>query len=155
MFVTGAAGAVFAVAYASRPGRAVGLEFAAPAPGKIDHLVTKLRARDDRGREPVKDGCIGFDARAGFDDVGFGVDLEIGDIADLVFGICVGEAQSVLADVFAVVTELGQQGRAAFGAQDQAGLAGEGARGFGADREIRIFIQHPAGDIQRAGGVDR
>ena len=57
--------------------------------------------------------------------------------------------------ISAFETELRQKRRAIGIAQDQAGLPGKAVRGFGADRQIRVLIQHPAGDVDHMGGVQR
>ena len=69
--------------------------------------------------------------------------------------IAVDQLDRSFGDVVAFKAELRQQGRAILGTDDHTRLAGEGARGFGANAEIGVLIEHTARYVQRMCGVDR
>ena len=152
MFVAGAAGAVLAVADAGRPGGTVHLELAAPAAGEIDHLVAGLGRRKDRGREPVQVHRRGrLDLGPCLDHMGLRIDREQRAIAQHTGLIAKAQGQPGVVFLGAVEAELGQEGLAGGIADHQPGLAGKAARRLGAERQLRVGIEHAAGHVDGMG----
>ena len=147
--------AVLAVADAGGPSVTLKLELAGPAPRHVDHAVGRLRPRKDGGSEPVEvDGAGRRQKGLRAQDVGVGVEVQRGDVDEAVGPVGIGEGQAafrVLLDVF----EAGQEGGAILCAHDQAGLAGEGTTGLGADREVGVLVEHPARHVERGQGREQ
>ena len=149
MLVPRPACAVFAEPRTGRPRNVVQLKLAAPPTRDVNHLVRMLRCRNDRSSQPMQMyGRVRFQHRPCCQNVGIRVQSEMRLIGQPVFRVAVVQHQGFVRYLFRCKAELWQQGHAFGAAHDQAGLSGECAHGFGADRQVGIFIQHPARHIQ-------
>ncbi len=145
-------GPAFAGADARSPGCGVHLELAAPPPGEIEHLIRKLRRRQDRRRQPVEmHRRIAFDFGRSFDEGRKRVDREVRPIVEAKRFVPVTQKQPVLAFIGIDETEAWQKRPATCIAQDEAGLARKAARRFGADRQLRIAVEHAACHVDCMG----
>ena len=84
--------------------------------------------------------------------MGLRINLESDGQGQPVVRIHVGQGQTVSV-ILAFKTKLGQQRRAVCVAHDQSGLAGKAAGGLGTDRQVGVFVQHAAGDIDLTCGL--
>ena len=155
VFVPGAPGAVVAGADTGGPERRDGLEFVAPAPRKVDHLVGQLRAGQDGGGEPVtQDGRLAVQRRAGGDDAGRGVGGKAEGQGQAEVLVRVGERQGVGA-LGPGLGEDGAQGRAILAAHVKARLPRKGRRGLRTQCDQRVCVQHTARQVDFGSGGNR
>ncbi len=152
VLVAAPSGAALTAAAAGRPRGDARLELTAPATGEVDHLVGELRCRKDGRGEPLEiHRHVGIERCAQGEDVGRGIDGDLGLVGQPVAGVAVAQQQIFRARFNALEAELGQDGCAVRHPQHQPRLARKAADRFRAEREVGVGIEHAAGDVDGMG----
>ena len=158
VLVPGAAGAVLAKARSGRPGRDVRPELAAPAPGEVDHLVGERGGRQHRRGQPGEaDRTPRLQRRPQGQEPGRRIGVEPRRVGKTQRSVREDERQAagIASGRLPLVPESRQERGPVAVAQDEPGLSGKAPRGLGADREVRMFVQHPARHVDARGPGQR
>ena len=92
---------------------------------------------------------LGMDFRLHRDDAGVGISIEMRGVGQERVGILEAKAQAALTTFFCLEAELRQKRCAFTVPQDHPWLTRERPCGLRRNRQIRVLVEHAAGDIDR------